>query len=200
MDSIAPTKAEEGLNSISLSELVRLIADVLKEFDSSRPVFKSFHPGIGPYGEPQLVKTISELLTERGYTSYTQRHPDLIVGPDWALEFKIVRPFGDNGKEAENWSVNLLHPYRGSVSAIGDAFNLMGDQTDAKKAIFVIGYEHNTALRSLDPLLDSFELIARVVCKIPLGSRTEERRGDLIHPVHQVVRCIAWEVSRAVSS
>jgi hypothetical protein len=123
--------------------VVRLIADLLKEFDTSRPIFKNFQPGIGPYGEPQLVKKISELLTKSGYPCRTQRHPDLVIGSEWALEFKIVRPFGDNGKEAENWSVNLLHPYRGSVSAIGDAFNLMGDEADAKKAIFVIGYEHS---------------------------------------------------------
>jgi hypothetical protein len=194
MTSVALTKAEVSVTLIRLHDLVRLIADLLKEFDSSRPVFKNFQPGIGPYGEPQLVKKISELLTKRGYPCRTQRHPDLVVGSEWALEFKIVRPFGDNGKEAENWSVNLLHPYRGSVSAIGDAFNLMGSKTDAKKAIFVIGYEHQTPLRSLDPLLESFELIARSVCQIPLGPRTEERRSDLVHPVHQVVKCIAWEI------
>src|SRR6058998_405930 len=33
-------------------------------------------------------------------------------------------PFGDNGKEAENWSVNLLHPYEGNVSTIGDCCKL----------------------------------------------------------------------------
>jgi len=42
-----------------------------------------------------------------------------------ALEFKIARPFGDNGKEAENWSVNLPHPYAGNVSVIGDCLKLL---------------------------------------------------------------------------
>jgi hypothetical protein len=37
----------------------------------------------------------------------TKRTPDLLIPGAWALEFKLARPFGDNGKEAENWSVNL---------------------------------------------------------------------------------------------
>ncbi len=180
--------------TLELSELVALIADVLWEFDSSRPVFKNFNAGIGPFGEPQLIRKLSELLTKKGYPSRTMRTPDLTVGSDWALEFKIVRPFGDNGKEAENWSVNLLHPYRGSVSAIGDAYKLMALETEARKAIFVIGYEHQTPLRPLDQLLNSFELIAKSVCNISLGPRVEEKRGGLVHPFHQVIRCIAWEV------
>jgi hypothetical protein len=80
------------------------------------------------------------------------------------------------------------------VSAIGDKFKLMALETNVRKAIFVIGYEHQIPLRPLDPLLDSFELIAKSVCNISLSPRIEERRGNLVHPVHQVVRCIAWEV------
>ncbi len=179
---------------MELNELVRLIADTLKEFDLSRPVFKTFKPGIGPYGEPQLIKKLSELLTDKGYSSHTGRTPDLTFGDEWALEFKIVRPYGDNGKEAENWSVNLLHPYSGNISAIGDAFKLINYPKNIRKAIFVIGYEHQQAKISLDPLFSSFELIAKSVCKLPLSSRVEERRENLVHPEHQVVRCISWEI------
>jgi hypothetical protein len=32
----------------------------------------------------------------------TQRMPDLLIRTEWAVEFKIARPFGDNGKETEN--------------------------------------------------------------------------------------------------
>jgi len=42
----------------------------------------------------------------------------------WVIEVKIARPFGDNGKEAEAWSVNLLHPYAGNTSIIGDCLKL----------------------------------------------------------------------------
>ena len=41
-------------------EVVKLIADILKEFDSERPVHKAFKPGIGPFGEPQIVRGLEK--------------------------------------------------------------------------------------------------------------------------------------------
>ena len=45
----------------------------------------------------------------------TRRNPDFLIKGFWAIEVKLARPYGDNDKEAENWSVNLLHPYEGKV-------------------------------------------------------------------------------------
>jgi hypothetical protein len=45
-----------------LSRIVNDVADYLKAFDSTKPCHKSFKPGIGPFGEPQLVKEISNGL------------------------------------------------------------------------------------------------------------------------------------------
>ena len=92
------------------SDLVRTIADILKEYDGEKPVHKSYMPGIGPFGEPQIVRIISRRLITKGIPARTRRTPDLEIQSDWAIEVKIVRPFGDNGHEAENWTVNLLHP------------------------------------------------------------------------------------------
>jgi hypothetical protein len=69
--------------------------------------------GVGPFGEPQLVKQLANHLNtlEKYRRSVrTKGCPDLLIPDEWAIEFKIARPYGDNGKEAENWSVNLLHP------------------------------------------------------------------------------------------
>jgi hypothetical protein len=121
-------KNEEDFD-MNYSDLVGLIADILKEYDEEEPVHKDFKPGIGPFGEPQIVRTIANVLETRGISARTKRTPDLEVQQDWAIEFKIVRPFGDNGKEAENWTVNLLHPYPGNVSLIGDAIKLVVCQT-----------------------------------------------------------------------
>ena len=63
------------------------------------------------------------------------------IGP-LALEIKLVRPFGDNGKPAENWSVNLLHPYAGNASAIGDCLRLEAWEGLERRACVAIGYEH----------------------------------------------------------
>ena len=108
--------------------------------------------------------------------------------------FKIARPFGDNGKEAENWSVNLLHPYRGNVSTIGDCYKLLELESKERKAVAVIGYEHSPARIDLTPLIESFEVVAERVKHIILSNRIETRRNGLIHPVHQSVRVFAWEL------
>jgi hypothetical protein len=173
-------------------EIVKLIADILKEFDAEMPIHKAFRSGIGPFGEPQIVGVIAERLSTKGITAQTKRTPDLDIQHQWAIEFKIVRPFGDNGKEAENWSVNMLHPYSGNISLIGDAIKLAALDTYPRKGLFVIGFEHNPAKISLNPLLDSFESIARQVMKINLGERIEQRREGLVHSEHQVLRCIGW--------
>lgn len=179
---------------MNYNEFVNIIADILKKFDSEKPIHKSFQPGIGPFGEPQIVKIIAERLQEFGVLAKTKRIPDLVVQNEWAIEFKIVRPFGDNGKEAENWSVNMLHPYPGNVSLISDAIKLIQLENYSKKGLFVIGFEHNPARISLDPLINSFESIAKYVMQLHLGDRIEQRRGSLVHPEHQVLRCFGWEI------
>jgi hypothetical protein len=45
---------------MELFEIVKDIANGLKQFDSEKPVHKAFKAGIGPFGVPQLVKIISE--------------------------------------------------------------------------------------------------------------------------------------------
>ena len=77
------------------------------------------------------------------------------------MEFKITRPFGENGREAENWSVNLLHPYAGNVSTIGDCYKLGALQCPERKEVVVIGYEHTPPQIDLTPLIGSFEIIAK---------------------------------------
>lgn len=180
-----------------LEELVRDIANALLQIDTSGQRFRSFQSGVGPFGEPQLLKLIADRLN--ALPSYrqlvrTKRTPDLLVSGHWAVEAKITRPFGDNGKEAENWSVNLLHPYPGNVSTIGDCFKLLQYPGPERCAVVVIGYEHDPPQINLTPLVESFEAIAREVLHIRLSERIEERRNLLVHPVHQSLRVLAWEV------
>jgi hypothetical protein len=175
-------------------EIIRTIANILKGYDNEMPIHKKYQPGIGPFGEPQLVKAIAERLSNQGIAALTKRMPDLEIESQWALEIKIVRPFGDNGREAENWSVNMLHPYEGNQSLVGDAIKLAALNSYSNKGLFVIGFEHDPARISLDPLVASFEVIAGQVMGIHLGQRIEERRIGLVHPEHQVLRCIGWQL------
>lgn len=183
---------------MDLETVVTDVADALKEVDSSGVPFKNFLPGVGPYGEPQLVKKICEYLNalERYCRcAKTKRTPDLILAGHWALEFKIVRPFGDNGKVAENWSVNLLHPYEGNTSLLGDCLKLRSHTGRERKAVIAIGYEHDPPKITLEPLVRSFEVIASSVLSIQLGERLSERRNGLIHPVHQQLVVMGWSVA-----
>ena len=182
---------------MELPEVIRDIADILKQIDESAIQFRAFKPGVGPWGEPQLMREVVHYLNViPAYAGKvkTKRTPDLLITDEWAIEIKLTRPFGDNGKEAENWSVNLLHPYPGNVSAIGDCLKLVGYSGDENKAILVIGYEHDPAQISLDPLIEAFEVTTSIFNTFCLKARIEERREGLIHPVHQVVRLFAWEL------
>lgn len=182
---------------MELREVIEDVADCLVVIDASGVPFRSFQPGVGPYGEPQLLKIIASSLNR--YPNYngqvqTKRTPDLLIPHQWAIEFKISRPYGDNGKEAENWSVNLLHPYSGNVSTVGDCYKLLKLQSEERKAVAVIGYEHSPACIDLTPLIESFEVVAEQAMRIILSNRIETRRNGLVHPIHQSVRVFAWEV------
>jgi hypothetical protein len=174
-------------------ELLEIISNILFEFDAERPIHKNFQCGIGPFGEPQLIKIIAEKLSEKDIPAKTKKTPDLVVLNEFGIEAKIVRPFGDNGKEAENWSVNLLHPYSGNVSLISDALKLL-ETGFPKKCLLVIGYEHNPSKIDLSPLLDSFELIGKEIMHFNLSQRMEFKKFNLVHPEHQVLRCVGWEI------
>ena len=182
---------------MELEQVADDICSSIASLDASRSAFRGFQPGAGPYGEPQLVKLIAAHLN--GIKSYggkvqTKRCPDLLIPNEWAIEFKIARPFGDNGREAENWSVNLLHPYRGNVSSIGDCYKLLDLRSPERKAVIVIGYEHAPAQISLTPLIESFEITVLKIAGINLSPRIEKQWNGLIHPVHQTLRLFAWEV------
>jgi len=189
--------AADSLKQMELAEIIADVVDALVEIDRSGQPFRNFQPGVGPYGEPQLVKLVASrlnVLPKYHGQVRTKRNPDLLIPNEWAMEFKIVRPFGDNGREAENWSVNLLHPYPGNVSVIGDCYKLARYQGSERRAAVVIGYEHLPPRIDVSPLIKSFETIAAHVCAMKLSARVEIRRNTLIHPVHQSLRVFAWEV------
>jgi hypothetical protein len=183
--------------AVDLPVLVDELANAVLAIDHSAVAHKSFRPGVGPYGEPQLVRHIAESLNSLPQYSgcvKCKRTPDLLIPNAWALEFKIARPFGDNGREAEDWSVNLLHPYPGNVSTVGDCLKLRELAIPERKAVIAIGYEHTPPRISLDPLFRAFEAIARDVMNIKLAGRVQLIRRGLIHPVHQQLTIAAWEL------
>jgi hypothetical protein len=47
---------------ISLENLTNDIADAFVAIDHSMVPFRQFKPGVGPYGEPQLIKEVAKIL------------------------------------------------------------------------------------------------------------------------------------------
>jgi hypothetical protein len=183
---------------LPLNKLAADFADALKAVDSDQSAHKTFAPGIGPYGESEAVRAALSKLQATNQVLYssakTKRNPDLLIPGQWAVEFKIARPFGDNGRPAEHWSENLLHPYAGNTSSLGDCLKLLSSGFDERKAVIIIGYEHTPPLISLDAAISGFELLAREVMNLRLTTRIEHLRVGLLHAVHQQLRVFAYEI------
>jgi hypothetical protein len=121
---------------LKLKTVVSDVANSLVSIDKSReraPMQKGgfYHAGVGPFPERLLLSRISGILGSKtvykGKLEIGTKCPDLLIRGSWAFEFKIARPYGDNGKEAEagDWSVNVIHPYEGNVSSLGDCMKLL---------------------------------------------------------------------------
>jgi hypothetical protein len=194
---------------LSLSDIISDFADAFKAVDETRPQgasrTRTYRPGIGPLAEADAVNRALQHLSEGDRSLYYRdaspnRYPnsrqqcDLVIPDQWAIEFKLLRPFGDNGTEAEHWSENVLHPYPGNVSSIGDSVKLIVSGFPERKAIVIFGYEHSPPLIDITTAIESFEIIAKHVVGIELGKRQAAEFGPLIHPVHQQGKVFGWQV------
>jgi hypothetical protein len=201
--------------SLSLGEVVSDFADAFKAVDETRPQggsrTRTYRPGIGPLTEADAVSRALQYLKESKRSSYyreasPKRYPnsrqqcDLVIPTEWAIEFKLLRPFGDNGVEAEHWSENALHPYPGNVSSIGDSFKLIESGFPERKAIVTFCYEHSPPLIDTTVAIESFEAIAKQAVGIKLGARQSAEFGSLIHPVHQQGKVFGWQVHGLIAS
>ena len=191
---------------IELSDVVDLFALTLGVLDSEQPTGRDprFKPGIGPLTENEVTSLLLRRLAREQAADFGKAGPrsyrgsraecDLVIPGSWAIEIKLARPFGDNGKPAERWSENLLYPYPGSTSSIGDALKLLDSGFAERKAVMVFGYEHSPPQVHLEPAVQAFELIAREVVGLSLGPRCSRCVTGLVHPSHQRLTVLAWEV------
>jgi hypothetical protein len=122
------------------------MADGAAAADRVRPVAvshrsgASYRPGIGPHTESQTVKlvmaTLADAFPDR-YQRYglgvrstdgSRQACDLCLGEppgwDWAIEVKMLRLMGDNGKANDNILTHILSPYPAHRSALTDCDKL----------------------------------------------------------------------------
>lgn len=193
---------------VDLSDLVRDFADALRAADALRPQARSirsgnlFRPGIGPHGEDRAVALILEQMKARNPEVYggagqvvypgSRQRCDLGVGLPlrWAIEVKMARARGDNGKRDDTYLKDLLSPYPDDRSAVGDAVKLAQSGFTARKGVLIYGFDFSD--RRLDPAIEAAEILMR--SKVALGPRVEAPFSGLVHPVHSEGRVFAWEV------
>lgn len=194
---------------LHLAEIISDFAHAFKAVDETGPQGSSrtrtYRPGLGPLTEADTInRALRHFQEELQCSNYQGASPkqypnsrqqcDLVIPDEWAIEFKLLRPFGDNGKEAEHWSENVLHPYPGNVSSIGDCIKLIESGFSERKAIIVFGYEHSQPEIDITTAIESFEVVAKKVVGVDLGERHSAEFGPLIHPVHQQGKIFGWEV------
>jgi hypothetical protein len=199
-------------HQLRFDRLVSDVAAAFGELDASAPrePGKDFAPGLGPLGEPYAIGRVAEILRAKPDGAYAgcakRKYPgeqaakrpecDLVIPGEWALEFKMIRPFGDNGRVMEHWSENALHPFPGNISLVGDCFKLVESGFSERLGAILFGYEHAEVRIPLAPVIQAFELIATQVAGIRLGPCELRRVSPLIHPVHAVLIVAGWEVIR----
>ena len=94
----------------------------------------------------------------------------------------------------EHCSENVLHPYPGNVSSVGDCIKLIESGFFERKAIVVVGYEHSPPQIDNVTAIESFEVVAKEVVRVELSERHSAEFGPLVHPVHQQGKVFGWEV------
>ena len=175
---------------------------------------RTFAAGIGPHSEDRTVELVLAEMTDRDPESYgpSARHVpyepgsrqecDLCLGEPptwtWAIEVKLLRMLGDNGKEDPNMPKRILSPYPAHNSALTDTRKLAAGTLGHRRAILIVAYDYPNERRPsmrfrAEPMVDAFETLARSG-PITLGPRQSARFEGLIHPHHREGFVFGWEV------
>ncbi len=195
-----------------LDELTRYFAEAMESVDARRPIASNartgapYSPGIGPHTERATVELVSEEMGRMGtiqvegfqlevpYPGTPRNKCDLCIGVgpdwDWAVEIKMLRLMGDNGKPNDNILMHILSPYPEHRSALTDCTKLISAGFTSRTAMLIYGYEYLEW--PMEPAIESFETLASQY--VTLGVRSQSDVEGLVHPIHRNGRVFAWEI------
>jgi hypothetical protein len=198
---------------LALTEFAIDLARGIELADSRGPVAINartkiaFRAGIGPHSENETIRLVLNELSAVKSETYGEyqlgvpypkspgRRCDLCLGTPsawlWAIEAKMLRLYGDNGKLNDNMLMHILSPYPEHRSALTDCQKLIESGLKGRKAIVVYGYE--SAQFPTAPAIRAFELLARDLVR--LSERATACFRGLMHPVHQSGVVVAWEIA-----
>jgi hypothetical protein len=198
-----------------LADLVTDFAAGIHAVDSRAPVASnsrtgaSFQPGIGPHTEAQTVKLVMAHLAgtnPQRYDCYrlgvpygdgTRQACDVCLGApdswDWAIEVKMLRLMGDNGKLNDNMVMHILSPYPAHRSALTDCTKLLSSRLGTRKAVLIYGYDYPDW--PMHPIMEAFQTLVSTEAK--LADSAIAPFDGLIHPVHRRGRVFGWQLQPA---
>ncbi len=198
-----------GGSQLELATLVSDFAGAIHEADVRWPQALShrsgrkYQPGIGPHAENDAVNLVVAELKRLHPAEYSllrtgvpypksRQKCDLTIGsaPDWAIEIKMARFSGDNGKPDDTSIKDILSPYETDRSAISDCIKLATAGFFGRAAMLIYGFEDQR--RPLETIIEVFEVLART--RVSLGPRESASFENLVHPVFRAGRVFAWQV------
>ena len=88
----------------------------------------------------------ARLRTDVPYCGGSRQKCDLCIGLmphwDWAVEIKMLRLMGDNGKPNDNMLMHILSPYPADRSALTDCGKLLESGLPGRKAVMIYGFDY----------------------------------------------------------
>jgi hypothetical protein len=199
---------------MELQQFTDLLVAGLKDADALGPVPPPsrtgtiYQAGIGAHSEHRMVEFALAAVSSRlnGVTVETRvLYPRsgrikcdvrLTGGTDWAIEMKLLRRLGDNGKSNDNILMHILSPYKQDRSAVTDCVKLAQSGFTARQAVMIIGFEYPEW--PLEPAVKAFERIASDL--VNLRPCAPARFSGLVHPVQREGAVFAWEIIGARSA
>ena len=196
--------------ALSLHEIVSDFAAGIRLADLKRPVARSarsereYQPGLGPFTESETIKLVmselEEMLPERyGHYCLEVKYPasprnrcDICLGIDpdwnWAIEVKMLRMMGDNGRPNDNMVMHILSPYPEHRSALSDCSKLRASGLFGRKAMLIYAYDYDTF--PIEPLISAFETLSG----LKPANRATACVDNLSHPVHCRAVVCGWDL------
>lgn len=191
---------------MELANFVALLALGIGRADAALPVALNkrsgvaYQAGIGPHTESETTTlalsavpdAMPAIQREVPYPTIPRSRCDLVIsdGQGWAIEIKMLRLMGDNGKPNDNMLMHILSPYPVHRSAVTDCAKLLASGFPQRKAVVVFGYDYDTL--PMDPAIEAFEALASK--HATLTSVPAAGFDRLAHPVHRKGRVFGWEL------
>ena len=199
---------------MELQSFVNILATGLKEADALGPVPPPsrtgtiYQAGIGAHSEDRMVELALAAVapqlngvaveTHVPYPKSRRIKCDVHLTGDsnWAIEVKLLRRLGDNGKPNDNILMHILSPYSQDRSAVTDCVKLAQSGFTSRQAVVIIGFEYPEW--PLPPAVKAFERIASDI--VNLRPCVPARFSGLIHPVQREGAVFGWEILGAKSA